>query len=84
MEGTVPTPNGDIHVYMDNKTIKVKATEGKGYLTIQSRCQPKANMEKPIWEQWRRFQEGYIGAFGLILRKKGLLPIVCSQRFRLK
>ncbi len=32
MEGDVPTPNGNIHVYMDAKTIKVKATEGKGYL----------------------------------------------------
>lgn len=78
MEGTVPTPNGDIHVYMDNKTIKVKATEGKGYLTTRV-----AVSQKPIWELWRRFRKVY-GAFGLILRKKGLLPIVCSQRFRLK
>lgn len=58
MEGTVPTPNGDIHVYMDNKTIKVKATEGKGYLTIQSRRQPKANMgtvekvSEGVWRLW--------------------------------
>lgn len=44
MEGTVPTPNGDIHIYMDKKTIKVKATEGKGYLTIKSSRQPKANI----------------------------------------
>ncbi|HJD75851.1 MAG TPA: alpha-rhamnosidase [Bacteroides reticulotermitis] len=58
MEGTVPTPNGDIHVYMDTKTIKVKATEGKGYLTIQSRRQPKANLGKVekvsegVWRLW--------------------------------
>lgn len=46
MEGTVPTPNGDIHVYMDKKTIKVKATEGKGYLTFTSKRMPKANIGK--------------------------------------
>lgn len=44
MEGSVPTPNGDIHVYMDNKTIKIKATEGKGYLTFSSKRTPKANV----------------------------------------
>ena len=56
MEGTVPTPNGNIHVYMDNKTIKVKATEGKGYLTIKSRRQPKANIgtvEQVSADTWR-------------------------------
>jgi alpha-L-rhamnosidase len=43
---------------MDNKTIKVKATEGKGYLTIQSRRQPKANMgtvekvSEGVWRLW--------------------------------
>lgn len=46
MEGTVPTPNGDIHVYMDKKTIKVKATEGKGYLTFTSKYTPKASIGK--------------------------------------
>ncbi len=29
MEGTVPTPNGDIHIYMNGKMMKVKATEGE-------------------------------------------------------
>lgn len=56
MEGTVPTPNGDIQVYMDSKTIKVKATEGKGYLTIRSRRQPKTTigkMEKVSENTWR-------------------------------
>lgn len=43
MEGTVPTPNGDISVYMNEKEIKVKATEGKGYLYITSRNMPKAS-----------------------------------------
>ena len=58
MEGTVPTPNGDIHVYMNGKTMKVKATEGKGYLTINSRRPPKANIGTPekvsegVWRLW--------------------------------
>lgn len=42
MEGSVPTPHGDIYVYMDAKQIKVKATEGKGYLYLTSRRKPKA------------------------------------------
>ena len=58
MEGTVPTPNGTIHVYMNSKTMKVKATEGKGYLTIKSRRPPKANIGTPekvsegVWRLW--------------------------------
>ena len=43
MEGTVPTPNGEIKLYMDTKTIKVTATEGKGYLTFASKSKPKAS-----------------------------------------
>ena len=41
--------------HMDNKTKEVKATEGKGYLTIKSR-QPKANIgtvEKVLEGIWR-------------------------------
>lgn len=41
MEGTVPTPNGEIHLYMNEKTIRVSATEGKGYLTFTSKSKPK-------------------------------------------
>lgn len=58
MEGSVPTPKGDIHVYMDGKTIKVKAGEGSGYLTFKSRRQPKANIGTPeqlpdgSWRLW--------------------------------
>ena len=44
MEGTVPTPNGEIHLYMNEKTIKVTATEGKGYLTFTSKSIPKASI----------------------------------------
>jgi alpha-L-rhamnosidase len=43
MEGTVPTPNGEIKLFMDSKTIKVTATEGKGYLTFVSESQPQAS-----------------------------------------
>ena len=43
MKGNVPTPNGDIHVYMDQKQIKIKADEGKGYLTFVSHHKPKTN-----------------------------------------
>ena len=56
MEGSVPTPNGNIHIYMDRRTVKVRATEGKGYLTIKSRRQPKANIgtvEKIDENTWR-------------------------------
>lgn len=58
MEGDVPTPRGDIHVFMDSKSIRVKAGEGKGYLTFKSRRQPKANIGRPeqlpdgTWRLW--------------------------------
>jgi len=44
MEGTVPTPKGSIHLFMDTKTIKVKASEGKGCLTFVSSTKPKASI----------------------------------------
>lgn len=44
MEGIVPTPNGEIKVFMDTKTIKVQATEGEGYLTFTSKSKPKTNL----------------------------------------
>ena len=40
MEGTVPTPNGEIKLYMNENTIKVTATEGRGYLTFSSELEP--------------------------------------------
>jgi alpha-L-rhamnosidase len=49
MEGTVPTPHGSIHLYMNTNTIKVKASEGKGYLTIASSTKPKAG--KGVFEK---------------------------------
>lgn len=43
MEGSVPTPNGEISVRMDRKQIRVKATEGRGTLTFESRIQPTSS-----------------------------------------
>ncbi|MBD5313652.1 MAG: alpha-rhamnosidase [Bacteroides sp.] len=43
MEGTVPTPNGEISLYVNDKEIKVKATEGKGYINFKSKTQPKSD-----------------------------------------
>lgn len=42
MESTVPTPNGEITVYMDKKQIKVKTTEGTGYLYFASSKKPQS------------------------------------------
>lgn len=58
MEGTVPTPHGHIRVYMDGKKIKVKASEGKGYLIFKSIRRPKVNIGIPepmadgCWRVW--------------------------------
>jgi Bacterial alpha-L-rhamnosidase. len=61
IEGTVPTPKGGIHVFMDTKTIKVKAGEGKGYLTFVSKTKPKASVgvvEKVSQNEYRLLIEG--------------------------
>ncbi|WP_187262081.1 alpha-L-rhamnosidase-related protein [Pontibacter beigongshangensis] len=42
MEGTVPTPNGDINIYCSTSQIKVKSTEGTGTLRFKSKSKPKA------------------------------------------
>lgn len=34
MEGTVPTPQGDIYVYMDRKKVRVRASGGTGILRL--------------------------------------------------
>ena len=44
MEGSVPTPNGDIKVYMDKQQIKVSTTEGEGYLYFSSSSEPESNI----------------------------------------
>jgi hypothetical protein len=44
MEGSVPTPKGDIKVYMNKKQIKVSATEGEGFLYFTSSSKPTTNI----------------------------------------
>ena len=43
-ESSVPTPNGDIKVYMDKNKISITATEGNGTLVFKSKSAPKANI----------------------------------------
>jgi alpha-L-rhamnosidase len=40
MEGSVPTPNGDIKVYCSTKQIRVSADEGNGILRFKSKTAP--------------------------------------------
>lgn len=43
MDGIVPTPNGEIHVYRDAGSIKVKADSGEGTLYFETEKSPKAS-----------------------------------------
>ena len=61
MEGTVPTPSGEIRLFMDSETIKVTTTEGCGYLTFNSESQPQASkgtIEKQDENKYRLQIEG--------------------------
>ncbi len=63
MEGTVPTPNGEIKLFMDNETIKVTATEGRGYLTFTSNSKPEASkgtIEKLDGNKYRLLIDGKV------------------------
>lgn len=40
MKGSVPTPEGDIFLYMNKKEIKVKANKGNGWITFSSKRKP--------------------------------------------
>ena len=56
MEGDVPTPNGTIHVAMNDHQITVRATEGEGYLYLRSKQKPEcgtAEVEPLGDEQYR-------------------------------
>ncbi len=58
MEGTVPTPDGEIALYVSDKEIKVKATQGKGYLNIKSKTMPKSDygtVEKTGTDSYRLY-----------------------------
>lgn len=43
MEGKVPTPNGEVALYVSQSQIKIKAAEGIGKLIIDSKSKPKTN-----------------------------------------
>jgi hypothetical protein len=43
IQGSVPTPNGNINVYMDKKQIRIKVGEGEGYLYFSSAERPETN-----------------------------------------
>ncbi|GEO04413.1 alpha-rhamnosidase [Adhaeribacter aerolatus] len=46
MEGSVPTPKGDINIYCSQKQIKVKSGEGTGTLRFQSKNKPSSKGNK--------------------------------------
>ena len=48
MQGTVPTPNGDIRVYVSTKQIKVSADNGVGMLRFKSKNKPVCNQAEII------------------------------------
>jgi len=48
MQGTVPTPNGDIKVYVSTKQIKVSADDGLGVLRFKSKTTPTCKQAKII------------------------------------
>lgn len=41
MKGVVPTPDGEVDLYVSTSQIKVKSTTGTGTLKIKSKVQPK-------------------------------------------
>ena len=43
MEGTVPTPNGAIRLYVDRTQIRIEASEGEGWLCFASATAPTAD-----------------------------------------
>ena len=48
MQGTVPTPNGDIKIYVSTKQIKVSADDGLGVLRFKSKTTPTCKQAKII------------------------------------
>ncbi len=47
MKGVAPTPNGEIQVSVDSLHIRIKATEGQGFLYFHSAEMPQSNVGKP-------------------------------------
>jgi len=56
MKGKVPTPNGEISLFVDEHCIKVSATEGEGTLIFHAESTPKASVGTPEKDEngaWR-------------------------------
>lgn len=43
MQGKVPTPNGNIELYVSNDQVKIKAATGEGTIRLKSKTQPSGN-----------------------------------------
>ncbi len=69
MKGSVPTPNGVIDVYMDTREIRVKATEGQGFLYVKATSQPKASAGT--------FEEMHDGTYRLWIATHEEIKITC-------
>ena len=55
MQGTVPTPSGNIEVYCSGKEMKIKATTGTGKLKFRSKTKPdckEAAVEKTGYDEY--------------------------------
>ncbi len=71
IEGSVPTPHGDIRVFMDKKTIKVTSSGGTGYLVFSSKSRPKTSRGKIEFlgnNRYRLFLDGDGGEYILNYR----------------
>lgn len=44
MEGTVPTPKGDIGVFVDQRNIRISSPGGIAYLTLKSKTPPRTSV----------------------------------------
>jgi alpha-L-rhamnosidase len=72
IKGSVPTPYGDIRVFMDKKTIKVVSPGGKGYLVFSSKSMPQSSQGKIETlgnNRYRLFLEG--GGNEIIIKFEG-------------
>jgi len=48
MEGSIPTPDGDIKVYASTKQLKIEGAAGTGLLRFRSQTNPMCSQAKPV------------------------------------
>jgi alpha-L-rhamnosidase len=53
IKGKVPTPNGDIEIYMNKEEIKITTTKGEGILRVSSNKPPKAEKGVKVYNKGR-------------------------------